>query len=96
MAYADDYEDDRGERTIAGEVIQGICRDCGNGSLNNLLVPAFELVEHDYADGADQAESLAEDGEVEPRLFERSRVEVTCRLHPRCCGEHAKQPECLE
>ena len=41
MAYADDYEDDRGERTVAGEVIQGVCKDCGNGSLNNLLSPAF-------------------------------------------------------
>jgi hypothetical protein len=37
----DDYEDDRGERTMRSIVIQGVCNDCGNGSLNNLLVPAF-------------------------------------------------------
>ena len=41
MAYADDYEDDRGERTVAGEVIQGVCKDCGNGTLNNNFYEAF-------------------------------------------------------
>jgi len=26
-------------------MIQGVCKDCGNGTLNNDLVPAFELGE---------------------------------------------------
>ena len=28
--------------------IQGICKDCGNGTLNNELNPAFEIQEGDY------------------------------------------------
>jgi hypothetical protein len=44
VAYADDYEDDRGERTVAGEVIQGVCKDCQSGTLNNLLEQAFVYV----------------------------------------------------
>jgi hypothetical protein len=35
------YEDDRGERTRAGQALQGVCKDCGNGTLNNELNPAF-------------------------------------------------------
>ena len=38
---AQDYEDDRGERTRAGQALQGVCKDCGNGTLNNDLNPAF-------------------------------------------------------
>ena len=31
--------------------LQGICKDCGNGTLNNELNPAFEIQdgEYDYA-----------------------------------------------
>lgn len=46
-----DEEDDREERTRAGTALQGVCKDCGNGTLNNSLNPAFEVVERDYADG---------------------------------------------
>ena len=38
MTYEDD---DRGERSRAGQALQGVCKDCGNGTLNNLLSPAF-------------------------------------------------------
>jgi hypothetical protein len=38
------YEDDRGERTRAGQALQGVCKDCGNGTLNNELNPAFEEI----------------------------------------------------
>ena len=38
---AQDYEDDRGERSRAGQALQGVCKDCGNGTLNNDLNPAF-------------------------------------------------------
>jgi hypothetical protein len=31
--------------------LQGVCKDCGNGTLNNDLNPAFELVAFDEADG---------------------------------------------
>lgn len=37
-----DYEDDRLESTRAGSALQGVCKDCGNGTLNNDLNPAFE------------------------------------------------------
>jgi hypothetical protein len=43
---AQDYEDDRGERTRAGQALQGVCKDCGNGTLNNELNPAFEELYH--------------------------------------------------
>jgi hypothetical protein len=39
--YCKGCEDDRGERTRAGEALQGVCKDCGNGTLNNDLNPAF-------------------------------------------------------
>jgi hypothetical protein len=35
-----DCDDDRIEQSRAGQ-LQGVCKDCGNGSLNNLLSPAF-------------------------------------------------------
>jgi hypothetical protein len=38
-------EDDRGERTRAGSALQGVCKDCGAGTLNNNLNPAFEITE---------------------------------------------------
>jgi hypothetical protein len=37
--------DDRGERSRAGQALQGVCKDCGNGTLNNSLNPAFTLDE---------------------------------------------------
>jgi hypothetical protein len=40
-AARDEYEDDRLERTRAGSALQGVCKDCGNGTLNNDLNPAF-------------------------------------------------------
>jgi hypothetical protein len=48
-----DYEDDRGERTRAGQALQGVCRDCGSGTLNNNLNPAFEWL---CSDGLDDEE----------------------------------------
>ena len=30
-------------------VVQGVCKDCGNGTLNNELNPAFDVYE--YLDG---------------------------------------------
>lgn len=30
-------------------LIQGVCKDCGNGTLNNTLAPAFEIVEDSHA-----------------------------------------------
>lgn len=33
------------------ENIQGVCKDCGNGTLNNELNPAFMLVEVNEGDG---------------------------------------------
>jgi uncharacterized Zn finger protein len=29
------------------ELIQGVCKDCGNGTLDNELNPAFDLTEED-------------------------------------------------
>jgi hypothetical protein len=29
------------------DLIQGVCKDCGNGTLNNELYPAFELLSSD-------------------------------------------------
>ena len=49
MAYSDhlDYEDDdREERSRAGQ-LQGVCKDCGNGTLNNDLNTAFKCNEDD-------------------------------------------------
>ena len=43
-----DYEDDRGERSRAGQALQGVCKDCGNGTLNNDLNPAFETRVDDF------------------------------------------------
>jgi hypothetical protein len=34
--------DDRGERSRAGQALQGVCRDCHAATLNNDLNPAFE------------------------------------------------------
>ena len=49
---AQDYEDDRGERSRAGQALQGVCKDCGNGTLNNDLNPAFEFNgDEDFAGG---------------------------------------------
>jgi hypothetical protein len=49
---AKDYEDDRGERTRAGQALQGVCKDCGNGTLNNSLNPAFGFNgDEDFAGG---------------------------------------------
>ena len=31
--------------------IQGVCKDCGNGTLNNELNPAFNLDSDDECDG---------------------------------------------
>ena len=31
--------------------LQGVCKDCGNGTLNNELNPAFNMYEHDEEDG---------------------------------------------
>lgn len=45
----EDDEDDREEQSRAGQ-LQGVCKDCGNGTLNNNLNPAFELVSDDNAD----------------------------------------------
>jgi hypothetical protein len=42
-AARDEYEDDRLESTRAGSALQGVCKDCGNGTLNNDLNPAFEF-----------------------------------------------------
>ena len=28
--------------------LQGVCKDCGNGTLNNDLIPAFGITEDDY------------------------------------------------
>jgi uncharacterized Zn finger protein len=33
--------------------VQGVCKDCGNGTLNNELNPAFELLS---SDGLDELE----------------------------------------
>lgn len=44
-------EDDREERACDNPALQGVCKDCGNGTLNNNLNPAFKVVERDYADG---------------------------------------------
>jgi hypothetical protein len=30
------------------ENLQGVCKDCGNGTLNNELNPAFEIIEGYY------------------------------------------------
>ena len=47
-----DYEDDRLESTRAGSALQGVCKDCGNGTLNNDLNPAFEFNgDEGFADG---------------------------------------------
>jgi hypothetical protein len=46
-----DAEDDRVERTRAGQALQGVCKDCGNGTLNNGLNPAFNLDTDDDCDG---------------------------------------------
>ena len=35
------YEDDRGERTRAGQALQGVCKDCQSGTLNNNFYEAF-------------------------------------------------------
>ncbi len=44
--YSEDYEeDDREERSRAGQALQGVCKDCGNGTLNNAFNPAFTLDE---------------------------------------------------
>ena len=47
------HEDDRGERTRAGQALQGVCKDCGNGTLNNDINPAFEFL---ASDGCDEEE----------------------------------------
>jgi hypothetical protein len=39
-----DCDDDRIEQSRAGEVIQGVCKDCQSGTLNNLLEQAFVYV----------------------------------------------------
>ena len=39
------YESEHPEPTL-----QGICKDCGNGTLNNELNPAFELLASDGCD----------------------------------------------
>ena len=31
--------------------ITGVCKDCGNGTLNNELNPAFDVYGHDEEDG---------------------------------------------
>ena len=31
-------------------VLQGVCKDCGNGTLNNELIPAFEIEPDVYGD----------------------------------------------
>jgi hypothetical protein len=41
------YEDDRIERTRAGQALQGVCKDCHSGSLNNELNPAFYLFDEE-------------------------------------------------
>ena len=46
-----EYEDDRLESTRAGSALQGVCKDCGNGTLNNDFNTAFELVTFEDADG---------------------------------------------
>ena len=38
-----DYDDDRLESTRTDSALQGVCKDCGNGTLNNDLDPAFEF-----------------------------------------------------
>jgi hypothetical protein len=43
-----EYEDDRIERTCAGQALQGVCKDCGNGTLNNDLNPAFTFEADGY------------------------------------------------
>ena len=42
------YEDDRGERTRAGQALQGVCKDCNSGTLNNGLVEAFDFNGNGY------------------------------------------------
>jgi hypothetical protein len=42
-----EYEDDRIERTRAGQALQGVCKDCYSGSLNNELNPAFYLFDEE-------------------------------------------------
>ena len=42
-----DYEDDRLESTRAGSALQGVCKDCGSGTLNNDLNPAFGFTAED-------------------------------------------------
>ena len=37
-------EDDRGERSRAGQALQGVCKDCHAGTLNNDLYEVFHLV----------------------------------------------------
>ena len=36
--------DDRGERSRAGQALQGVCKDCHAGTLNNDLYEVFHLV----------------------------------------------------
>ncbi len=31
--------------------LQGVCKDCGNGTLNNELNPAYDVYGHDEEDG---------------------------------------------
>lgn len=38
------------EKTMA-ELIQGVCKDCGNGTLNNELNPAFDLRSDEASEG---------------------------------------------
>jgi len=44
----DEPEDDRIEQSRAGQALQGYCRDCGNGSLNNELNEAFDFNGNGY------------------------------------------------
>lgn len=30
------------------EILQGVCKDCGNGTLNNITNPAFEIQDGEY------------------------------------------------
>ena len=49
-----EYEDDRLERTRASSALQGVCKDCQAGTMNNDFYEAFV-----YVSGNDDNEFLA-------------------------------------
>jgi hypothetical protein len=46
-----DFQHGEAEENNGARILQGVCKDCGNGTLNNDLNPAFEWITYDVDEG---------------------------------------------